>query len=516
MQIRFQRFRYSIFYILYSGWLRHLSPSWQFFFICLGLVIGIALGNFISPPLVYLYIGGWGLVIVAILCYRRHLLACFGSLVMLALIIGVARSEIFHNLSSSESINQLVGQKHLLQGQVVGVPARQNRSIRYDLKLDLVDEVISSASGRTIAVVARPFPEVMAGDRLKLTCEITADKNAAQPTVICLFPETIIQPHLSRNLVSILGVIKESYVRSLTRIMPEPAVGFVTGLLIGGRSGLNQEWRDALNITGTAHLVALSGFNVTIIASFLLIVLKTITAPRRWRTVIVGAILFLFVTMVGAEASIVRAAIMGMLVVIANQSGRASSSRNALMLAAVVMLLIEPTLLVQDIGFQLSFLATLGMLYLYPLLNRLAQRWPNLLGFKAALLMAVSAEIFVTPLILYYFGRLSLVAPAVNMLVVPPIAFIMFFGFLGGLVGLIVTPLGQIIGFSGWVGAIYVLKVIDIASRLPVASVEMSISLWFLVVYYLILGGWLVWYNYNVRFLFPRVAIGNSQSNKSR
>ncbi|KKU47298.1 MAG: hypothetical protein UX68_C0040G0001, partial [Parcubacteria group bacterium GW2011_GWA2_46_9] len=60
------------------------------------------------------------------------------------------------------------------------------------------------------------------------------------------------------------------------------------------------------------------------------------------------------------------------------------------------------------------------------------------------------------------------------------------------------------------------LKVIDIASRLPVASVEMSISLWFLVVYYLILGGWLVWYNYNVRFLFPRVAIGNSQSNKSR
>lgn len=434
-------------------------------------------------------------------------MACLGSLVMLALIIGVARSEIFHNLLSSESINQLVGRKHLLQGQVVGVPVRQNRSIRYDLKLYLVDGVTSSASGKTITVVARPFPEVMAGDSLKLTCEIVAEKNATSPAIICLFPETIIQPHLSRSLTSLLGVIKESYVRSLMRIMPEPAAGFVTGLLIGGRSGLNQEWRDALNTTGTAHLVALSGFNVTIIASFLLIVLKTITMPRRWRTVTVGAILFLFVVMVGAEASIVRAAIMGMLVVIAHQSGRVSSSRNALMLAAAVMLLIEPTLLAQDIGFQLSFLATLGMLYLYPLIKRLFQHWPNFFGFKEALFMAVSAEIFVTPLILYYFSRLSLIAPVVNMLVVPPIAFIMLFGFLGGLAGLIATPFGQIIGFSGWAGATYVLKVIDMASRLSVASVEMSISLWFLVVYYFMLGGWLVWHYYNARLLFPRAAL---------
>ena len=471
-----------------------MSPSWYFFFVCLGLIIGLYLGGLIYLPLMFLYTIFWAGLAVSAVSFKRYPAAFFIAVFLLSIAVGLVRSEIFFAHAAAQNITKLISEEHIFHGVVNNPPIHQNKSVRYSFTITSVERVSLPVTGEKIDVVARPFPEVAMGDRLILNCQPRAEEMNGNFSAICLFPEVAVAPRSSYGLKGILSVIKDRYVSSLNRILPEPAAGFVTGLIIGGRSGLSQEWRDALNTTGTAHLVALSGYNVTIIASFIFFILEALAMPRRWRVAAIGIILSLFVIMVGAEASIVRAAIMGMLVVIARHVGRPASSRNAIALAAVVMLTLEPTLLAQDIGFQLSFLATLGMIYLYPILEKKTARWPNIFKFKEALLMAVSAEIFVTPLILYYFERLSLVAPLVNMLVVPSVPFIMLFGFLGGLMGLIAVPLGQIAGFGGWLGATYVLGVIRLASRLPLAAVSFSVDWWSLIIYYVVLGILLIWH----------------------
>lgn len=491
----FNNFLYSKFYILYSGWLRHLSPSWLFFFVCLGLIIGLVLGGFIYLSLVFLYILFWAGLVVSATTFKRYPAVFFIAVFLLSITTGLIRSEIFLSHAVAQNISKLVNEEHIFHGVAANPPIRQNKSVRFIFKITSVEKVSLPVSGEAITVVARPFPEVIMGDRLTLNCQLNAEEKNGRSSALCLFPEVTVAPKVSYGLTGILGIIKDRYVHSLNRILPEPAAGFVTGLIIGGRSGLSQEWRDTLNTTGTAHLIALSGYNVTIIASFLFFILEALAIPRSWRVAVIGIILSLFVIMVGAEASIVRAAIMGMLVVVARHFGRLASSRNGIALAALVMLALEPTLLVQDIGFQLSFLATLGMIYLFPIFENLTKRWPNIFKFKEALLMAVSAEIFVTPLILYYFERLSVVAPLVNMLVVPPVPFIMLFGFLGGLAGLIAVSLGQIVGFSSWLGATYVLGVIRLASRLPLAAINFSVDWWSLIIYYVFLGSLLMWWH---------------------
>ena len=267
---------------------------------------------------------------------------------------------------------------------------------------------------------------------------------------------------------------KTTLADKITHIWHEPYASFVAGLLYGYRGGLGS-LNDLFSITGVTHIVAISGYNITIIATIFIALCKTLYIPRKKAFgVVVGGII-LFVLFTGASASVVRAGIMGVLVLIAKQGSRKSAIGNVLLLTAVIMTIQNPFVFIWDAGFQLSFLATMGLVYLSPIIEKYMVRVPDFLGVKESLISTLSAIIATLPLILFQFGRLSIVAPVVNILILWIIPWIMIAGAVTVILSFVSTVFARILGFVAFIGMEYIIRVVRFFAHVPFASVELRI-----------------------------------------
>jgi competence protein ComEC len=285
---------------------------------------------------------------------------------------------------------------------------------------------------------------------------------------------------------SLVLYFKEKIKKMITRLWPEPRAGFMAGLLYGSRSGLPEDLSDNFNRTGVTHIIAVSGFNITIIVTALMFILIRAGLYRQqafW-AVVFSTVVFVFFT--GASASVVRAAIMGIAVLVGQHIGRPGQAGRLLVFAAALMILFNPYILWWDAGFQLSFLSTLGLVYVSPLLNKLLYNdkidasSPVAESFTAT----VSAIIATMPLILYQFGRLSIVAPLVNMLILWLIPWLMLSGFISVLAGFICFPLGQLSAWITGAGLSYVIMVVNWFGSKKWAAVDFRLPLWVMVALY--------------------------------
>lgn len=250
--------------------------------------------------------------------------------------------------------------------------------------------------------------------------------------------------------------------QAIEKILPEPQASFLAGLLFGIEENIPENLLENFNLTGTRHITALSGYNITIIASLLMGFLLWIGFWRKhaFFIAIIGIIFFVLFT--GASASVVRAAIMGTLVLIAQQVGRASSPKNLLASAAFLMILKEPTALLDNIGLQLSFAATIGIIYFSPYLKKLPQ----------ILSTTLSAQIAVMPLIIFYFKQVSLISPIANLLILPIIPVTMLLGFIALIFGVLWTPIGIFLAWPAWLFLTYEIKIVELLAKLPFASLS--------------------------------------------
>ncbi len=218
------------------------------------------------------------------------------------------------------------------------------------------------------------------------------------------------------------------FVGSLQHVLPEPEASLASGLVVGTDTTFPYELKKQFVNTGTIHLVAVSGFNVTVVLKIFSDWLKPLGRKIAFTTGTLGVVSFIILA--GGQASVVRAGIMGWLFLLAMLNFRQFNIRNALFIAGVVMILFEPKIIKDDIGFQLSFGAMLGLIYISPIVkdfiekNRYLTKLPTWL--IAALQETLGAQVAVAFLILGYFGRLSIIAPIPNLLIVPMIFIPMF------------------------------------------------------------------------------------------
>ena len=285
--------------------------------------------------------------------------------------------------------------------------------------------------------------------------------------------------------------IKELFENAIKHSLPEPYAAYINGILLGSRQDIPQSVKDAFNKTSTTHILAISGYNITIIAEALLGALVLIMRRKRafWISVV---IILLFTILTGASASVVRAAIMGLLLLFANGYGRLYNARNGIAMAAGLMVFLNPFVLFFDIGFQLSFLAVLGLIYVYPYLSSKFKKVPEIWVLKENLLMTISAQTLVFPLLIYYFNQFSLVSLPANILVLPFMPLTMLFGFLTGVGGMTFAPLGRAVGLFAWGLGAYQLEVIKWFGSLPFAALSISIK-WFTLVGIYVLMIFAIW-----------------------
>ena len=259
--------------------------------------------------------------------------------------------------------------------------------------------------------------------------------------------------------------LKNKFESVINKSVAEPNASFVNGILLGSRQNIPEEIKEAFNKTGTTHILAISGYNIMIISWAVLAGLVYFFRRRTafWFSV---AIVILFTILTGASASVVRASIMGLLLLFASGYGRLYDSKNSIILAGTAMIWLNPFALVFDVGFQLSFLAVMGLLYIYPFLDNKFRKVPELWKLKELTLMTVSAQLAVVPLLIYYFHQFSALSLLANILILPFVPFAMLAGFVSGVGGMIFLPLGKIIGFTAWAITTYQIKIIEFFATL--------------------------------------------------
>jgi competence protein ComEC len=492
-----------------------MTKSRIFLYLCLAFIGGVFGQSLLNlPQPVWLGILILGIMLAAIFWPRQG-----GSkkiaVVGFCLIILASGAWRFSQATGQEnSIKQFNEQGRIvLKGIVSQEPDVRSSNIRYIVEAQNyeLNGQQFEASG-FLMLVAGKYPQYQYGDQIEITGKLQTpqsiddfdyQKYLAKDEIysVIYYPEIkLIGAHQGSWFMEKLLLLKNGFENSLGKILNEPQAAFLAGLLLGEKRGLPRELMADFSRTGTTHIIALSGYNITIIAVALMSLFNFFMLRRAISFWVALLVIVLFVIMTGASASAVRAAIMGILVLIAQQAGRLYSIRNALIFAGAVMVFINPKVLTFDLGFQLSFGATLGLVYLSPILKRWiisdeteATSNKLILTLKQILVTTLSAQIAVLPLLVINFGQLSLIAPLANLAILPFIPLTMFWGFVATLGGVFWLEIGKILGWLAWLFLSYEIKIIQLLAKVPLAALKFSWNWWAGGIYYLVLIC-LVWY----------------------
>ncbi len=253
----------------------------------------------------------------------------------------------------------------------------------------------------------------------------------------------------------------------LNELYMEPESSFAAGLILGSRRGMPEDLAQAFQAVGLTHIVAISGYNISLIIAIMFTFFSFLHLKSR--VIITTLAIFLFVILVGASAAVVRAGIMGALALWALFTGRKSQVFFALLWSAFIMVFINPYILLYDVGFQLSFASTMGLLIFVPMLEELVPKWNRIPILREALLLTLAAQISTTPLILFHFGRFSWISPIANVLAAPFLAPAMFFSAASIIFG---APVAMI----AWVNLRLVELIALWLSALPWIEIPMTLS----------------------------------------
>lgn len=394
-----------------------------------------------------------------------------------------------------------LGRNVTLIGVVIKEPDVREKSTKLTLRTEnLLEAGPLTASGNVLLTVNK-YPQYQYGDRLKVVGELKSPsqdiegfnyKNYLKKDGIYSlvnFPEIeLIEKNQGNPLFAKILTFKEKLKEIIYQNLSPPQSSILGAIILGDKKQLSEGLKTKLNVAGLRHVTAVSGLHVTVLSSILMSFLIWLGFWRKQAFYFAIFLIALFVLMTGLQASAVRAGIMGGLFLFAQYLGRLNTSSRTIVFAAAVMLAFNPFLLGLDVGFQLSFLAILGIIYLLPTF----QNWLRFIPWenpKSILSMTFSAYLFTLPILIYNFGYVSLVSPITNLLVVPFLYWIMLFGFIFGLAGMIFQPLALILSFPVWLLLTYLTKVIDWFSEIPWSSLGLENVHWaWLIAAYLILG----------------------------
>lgn len=262
---------------------------------------------------------------------------------------------------------------------------------------------------------------------------------------------------------------KSAFIEKIESLIPEPEAGLSLGLLLGVKRALGEDLENDFRRTGIIHIVVLSGYNIMIVVTFILYVLGRFFGARASALFgIVGIVAF--AVMVGLSATVVRASIMASLLLIMSLTGRVYLVLRGLFVAAGLMVLWNPYSLAFDTGFQLSFLATLGLIVFSPYLKEKLELLPEKIGVREFMTATLATQLFVLPLLLYQMGEFSVVAVLVNVLVLPMVAVAMLLSFLTGVAAFVFPLAAEPISFLAYLSLTYIVHIAEWFSALPLAA----------------------------------------------
>ncbi len=480
-------------------------------FLCVGFFIGVILACTVSLSLFALYCVGLGALVMVVIV-RRNANARLLFALALFVVLGAMRVAV-EQLPFDVSHIGYYNERGVITwwGYIDDEPELREDEQRIVVHAQKgLREV--SLSGRVLITLPL-YPAYNYGQRLKISCaiktpfeseEFSYKKYLARKHIVsvCKNPSIELLPGSEGSWIyAALFSIKHFFLEQIKKYLSEPQVSLVGGLLIGERSGFPPAVTQSFSITGLSHIVAISGYNITIIIALIYQLLRRCSLGRKqsfW-LLITGVTLFTLLT--GAQAATVRASLMGCTTLLAQYLGRLPSTFHTLLLSALLMVVQNPLILLYDIGFQLSFLATVGLVYLSPLIERHLEFLPKKGEIKTIMAQTLAAILITAPLIIFYFKTFSVIAPLANLLILPTIPLVMALGFAWGVIANIAYVfhgvLDQVVVILAspiWLVTTYILSMTAWLSRIPFASVTVDLGIFRWGVVMLSYAALLVWY----------------------
>jgi competence protein ComEC len=488
------------------------SPSRSLFVVLLGFLLGIFVGGIVGEPLWNGWlVGGMFGCLVGVVVSTPHVarrMMCFISLFLFFFLLGLWRfSQVFLPADAflvSDTLNREIRIEGVVSDEVV--EKAQSQQVTIDQVL-VADE---HALGKVMVWMPK-YPTISFGDEVAFRCELEVPEpfdgfdydrylRTRGVLAVCWWPESVtFRTPLVKGGESIRGALfdfKQTIYNKTEQIFSEPHSTFLSGLLFGGKGSISSDLREDFVDTGTSHILAASGYNVGIFSRFLFLFLVGYLFRRRTALALVAGAIALYVVIAGFDPAVTRAGVMGLIIVFGRSLGRArndSALRNILALTAAVMLFVNPRLLLDDVGFQLSFLATIGLVMIVPRIEHKFRFIPTAGGFREAIVSTLAATIMTLPILILQFGQLSIVSPLVNFLVLPLVPYAMGFGAIAIVVGFVSAKLAALVSIAAWTCLSTMLYIIRWFGSLSLASISIPWPEIVAALVAIVLIFWLVW-----------------------
>jgi competence protein ComEC len=421
------------------------------------------------------------------------------NIIITVTLVGTVLIRIFlaFNSSQDDIASKYSGKSVEVYGYITDEPQVKDFNQSFTLRADRVD---GDSIETYIKVSPDRYTEYNYGQYLKLNGKINAPRNfksnggrtfdytnfLLKDGIVFEMKKPVIEIVDSvgdGGVAKYLFNIKNGFLENIKKVMGEPHAALAGGLVVGEKAALGKDLIDDFRKTGLIHIVVLSGYNITIVADTIRRLLAFL--PRTIGISLGGFGILAFGILVGGGATVVRSCIMAMIALLASLLRKDYSVGKALFIAAALMVIQNPFILFYDPSFQLSFLATLGLILLSSPIEKKLGFISEKFGIRGLVASTLATQIFVSPYILYMMGQLSIIGIVVNILVLPIIPATMLFVSLTGLMGFVFHFISEITGWISYIMLSYELFMVRFFASLPFASIELpKFSFWIVVGFY--------------------------------
>ncbi len=394
-------------------------------------------------------------------------------LISVAIVCGAAFYSILAPEPQAPELRAHVGKEILVEGVVIRDPDKRERTTHLTVRAEMVNDSVL-ASGRVLIFDER-FSNVVYGDRVRVSGILSMPEEfetdtgrlfdypkyllAHGVTHTMSFPKIRVLAHGEGNyLLNKLYEVKHAFIRAVGRALPEPESALLNGLLLlGEKQSLGEDVTHAMRNAGVVHIIVLSGYNVAIVIQAITFVLLYLL-PRVYAFGVAAVFVIAFALMTGLSETTLRATLMALLMMIATVLHRPKVALRGLLFAAALMSLFNPYVVLYDLSFQLSVLATLGLILFS---DRIATYLPFITTqFKLREIVSttLATQVTVLPLLIYSIGAVSLVFLPANVLVLPAVPVAMFLGFIAGTLELMNHALAFSFAWTAYAVLYYIIE----------------------------------------------------------
>ncbi len=468
-----------------------------FWTLVVGFLLGVLLCSFIPVSnafAILLVTLGVAVTLLAFVSKEKHHAGILVAVVLFSSAFGMWRMG-SATLSGDPFLSAHLDETLIIEGKVVAEPDVREGSVRLFVEADtVVYESATSSIKAGVLVVVPPHSEVSYGDTIRARGTLRAPESFdtgdgrqfAYPEYLAMRGIThelsraeieSSEAHMGNPLYAFAIGLKHKFLDGLGAALPEPAAGLAGGITVGDKRSIGEALSEDFRIAGLIHIIVLSGYNITIVLNAAAWLLKRASFLATFRfasLAISGVVVALFVLMTGGASSAVRAGAMAMIGVYARTSGRIFLASRALAAAAILIVLWNPFILTFDPGFQLSVLATLGLIVFTPLFETKLMWIPKKWALREIVASTLGTQLTVLPLLLYQNGQLPIYSLPANFLTLAFMPLAMLFSLIAGVAGIFLGSLAVPIGFPAYVVLEYIISIARIMADLPYASVSIG------------------------------------------